>query len=544
MIALKKPKATKCSDHRTISLTPYLRLFYGSFTPCKISERSNNNSWITPGIRTSCKRKRFLFLLTKNSDDINLKNYYKQYCKTLTMVIKEAKSSMYNRRIDNSTNKMKTAWNIIKTETNRVKETTNIVHNNHQNSPEAFNRYFLSVPQNIIDGIRSNANQSVSIAKNPNYYLSNLFHAPLPSIKFQNTSTTEIEKIINSLRMKNSCGYDEISTKVLKISAPFISSPLCYICNKSMLSGIFPSRLKYATVKPLLKKGNKENVANYRPISLLTSFSKVFEKLIYDRLLNHIQTNNILCAEQFGFRVSLSTEKASYKQIDDILNALNNKLMVGGIFCDLQKAFNCIDHNILLTKLEFYGITGVTYRLIKSYLQGRYQRVVLNNYSPHSCSHWGEVTRGVPQGSILGPLLFLLYINDLPQITNVNSKFVLFADDTSVIITSSDPLNFRANLNKITHDINEWFETNLLSLNLDKTHYIQFVTKNNSPNDFDIMHGSKKITMVNSTKFLGLTLDNTHSIDTIAPKLSLADFALRIVKPLLSLESLRMVYFS
>ena len=113
-----------------------------------------------------------------------------------------------------------------------------------------------------------------------------------------------------------------------------------------------------------------------------------------------------------------------------------------------------------------------------------------------------------------------------------------------MIVTNPDPLNFRTNINKITHDINEWFETNLLSLNLCKTQYLQFVTKNNSPNDFDIMHGSKKITMVNSTKFLGLTLDNTHSIDTIAPKLSLADFALRIVKPLLSLESLRMVYFS
>jgi hypothetical protein len=187
-------------------------------------------------------------------------------------------------------------------------------------------------------------------------------------------------------------GYGEISTKILKISAPFISSPLSYICNKSMLPGTFPTRLKHAIVKPIFKKGNKENVTNYRPISLLISFSKVFERIIHDRLLKHIMTNNILSAEHFVFRVSSSTERASYKLIDYVLNALNNKLTVGGIFCDLHKAFNCINHNILLAELELYGITGVTYSLIKSYLQGRYQRVVLNNYSTHPRSNWGEVT--------------------------------------------------------------------------------------------------------------------------------------------------------
>ena len=146
--------------------------------------------------------------------------------------------------------------------------------------------------------------------------------------------------------------------------------------------------------------------------------------------------------------------------------------MVGGIFCDLQKAFDCVNHNILLTKLEFYGIIRITYKLIKSYLGGRYQRVVLNNHSSSLCSNQGEITHGVPQGSILGPLLFLLYNNNLPQIKNDNSKIVLFADDTSIIITNSNPTHFENSVNKIIQQLNEWFTANLLSLNLDKTHQL------------------------------------------------------------------------
>jgi len=186
-------------------------------------------------------------------------------------------------------------------------------------------------------------------------------------------------------------------------------------------------------------------------------------------------------------------------------------MTVGGIFYDIQKPFSCVNHNILLTKLEFYGITGITYKVLKSYLKRRYQRVVLNNYSCSSCSNWGEITRGVPQGSILGPLLFLLYINDIPQITNDNSKIVLLADDTSMIITNPNPSNLGKSANKIIQDINEWFNTNLLSLNLDKTHFIQFVTKNSSSTDFNIIHENKKILNVYNTKFPGLMLDNTLS---------------------------------
>ena len=148
-----------------------------------------------------------------------------------------------------------------------------------------------------------------------------------------------------------------------------------------MLSGIFPTWLKYAQIVPIFKKGDKEQSTNYRPISLLTSFSKIFEKVIYKRLDNHMKSNNILAEEQYGFRSNTSTDQAIYQLNNNILKALDSKHLVGGIFCDLTKAFECVDHDILLDKLEFYGITGTANNLIKSYLTERYQRVIIRNKS-------------------------------------------------------------------------------------------------------------------------------------------------------------------
>jgi hypothetical protein len=145
-------------------------------------------------------------------------------------------------------------------------------------------------------------------------------------------------------------------------------------------TGIFPTRLKFSQITPIFKRGNKAEISNYRPISLFTSFSNVFEKVFfYKRLYHHVLSNNILAKEQYGFRNNCSTEMASYNLINNILKALNSKMWVGGIFCDLTKAFDYVNHNILLSKLKFYGITGRVNNLIKSYLNDRYQRVVIKN---------------------------------------------------------------------------------------------------------------------------------------------------------------------
>jgi hypothetical protein len=168
-------------------------------------------------------------------------------------------------------------------------------------------------------------------------------------------------------------------------------------------TGTFPDRLKYSEIKPIYKKGDNTLTTNYRPISLLPVFSKIFEKVIYKRLYYHLILNNILVKEQFDFRCNSSTEVAVYTLINNILSSLNNRTIVGGLFCDLQKAFDCVNYDTLLSKMKFYGTTGVANTLMESYLGNSYQRVIINGYF----SKWKKLQHRVPQGSVLGPLLFL-----------------------------------------------------------------------------------------------------------------------------------------
>jgi hypothetical protein len=297
---------------------------------------------------------------------------------------------------------MKSTWKIINEERGKTKRGSDIqslvLDNNvitDQNQiANIFNTYFLS----IADSVNSNNNKHVNTnLTNPINYLTNSFRKPFTKISWQYASTYEVENIIKSLKTKNACGYDEISNRITKSSAPFIISPLTYICNTILRTGTFPDRLKYAIVKPVFKKGNRQEISNYRSISLLTSFSKIIEKLIYARLLTHIDMNNIFIPEQYGFRTRSSTEQAAFTLINSILTAMNNSHIVGGIFCDLQKAFNCVNHKILLEKLEFYGVVGKFKTLIESYLTDRYQRVALDNITNNnSFSKWERIKCGVP----------------------------------------------------------------------------------------------------------------------------------------------------
>ena len=279
------------------------------------------------------------------------------------------------------------------------------------------------------------------------------------------------------------------------------------------------------------------NITNFRPISLLTSLSKILGKGIYTKLYQHINQNNVLATEQYGFRNN-STEKASYKLINEWLLALNNKLTDGGIFCDLEKAVNCIYHNILLSKYEFYGFRGRNNALLRSYLSDGCQRMLIDNSFSNTTTftEWGKIK----QCLVLGPLFFLLYINDLTNIIADLFKLILFADDMSIISANPSPSKFKEDINNVTGNLNNWFKVNSLSVTFDKTYCLHFMTKNSHEITIQVSCDNKQIKGIKNTIFLGLDIGSSLSwkdyIDLLIFKLCNQVF--------LSQDALRAIYFS
>jgi hypothetical protein len=237
----------------------------------------------------------------------------------------------------------------------------------------AFNNFFLTVTEKL--------NTQKPEKGDAILFLKDSFPGNFTSIKLIPVTATEIKSIIRSLKPKNSSGYDEITRKILKTCASTISLPLSFICNHLLHTAIFLDRLKIAVVKQLHKKGDKYNMTNYRPVLLSPIFSKVFEKAMHSRLSHHLYRNNILVPEQHAFRKGMSTEDDAFKLTDSVFTSLNQTLHVGGIFCDLSKAFDCVNHEILLMKLHFYGIQGVTIDWFRSYLTNRRQKVEIKSLS-------------------------------------------------------------------------------------------------------------------------------------------------------------------
>ena len=316
------------------------------------------------------------------------------------------------------------------------------------------------------------------------------------------TTDQEVNDIIKQLK-DGAPGKDGITSLSLKLVSDFIVKPITRTVDLSFSRGVFPNELKIALVSPLYKAKDPMYFSNYRPISLLSTFSKILERLMYNRILDFLNKHKILNKYQFGFRTNHSTYMALIILLENIMKALENGESAIGIFLDFQKAFDTVNHSILLDKLCIYGIRGPALSWITSYLSNRCQYVVYNGYESE-CKY---TSCGVPQGSILGPLLFLLYINDLPAVSKL-FMLILFADDTNLFCTSHNVNMLVDDTNTELANVYAWVQSNKLSLNIDKTNYMLFSPKCACRPAKNIVIDGQSIVEVNETKFLGVVIDN------------------------------------
>ena len=303
--------------------------------------------------------------------------------------------------------------------------------------------------------------------------------------------------------MGKSSGPNSIPIKILKVLDLPISNDLSILINESFETGIFPEKLKIAKVIPIFKKGLTSRKSNYRPISLLSVFSKLFAKLMHKRLYRFLEICEILCCMQFGFRTGHSTDHALVSLTETIKSSLDKNRYGCGIFIDLQKAFDTVNHELLLKKLEHYGIRGIALNWFYSYLSCRKQFVSVNGHS----SSLREISCGVPQGSVLGPLLFLIYINDLPNSSQLLS-FFLFADDTNIYYESNDLAILMRRVNKELKKLKLWLDSNKLAFNVDKTNFVLFHSPHKKLSEYaDLKIGKQFIQRTLYVKFLGVMID-------------------------------------
>ena len=314
--------------------------------------------------------------------------------------------------------------------------------------------------------------------------------------------------------------------------------------NISIVNGIFPSEMKIAKVIPLFKSGDKMSMSNYRPVSVFPLFSKILERLMYSRLLSFINENKLLYKFQFGFRESHSPNLAIIFLVDKISCALEEGDYVLGLFLDFSKAFDTVNHDILFEKLEFYGIRGTALNWFRSYLDMREQYVVFDGVKS-TCNY---ISCGVPQGSILGPLLFLIYINDLAMVSDKIFS-LLFADDSNMFLTGKDPNSLIDIMNEEMKKVIHWLKTNKLSLNLTKTHYILFRRRRAKVLlNRDLIVDNVVIENVRQSKFLGVIIDqsltfNNH-IQYIKGKISRALGVLYKCRKYLNQSTLLTLYYA
>ncbi|CAK1600921.1 unnamed protein product [Parnassius mnemosyne] len=520
----------------------------------KVSNRKIiKKPWITPGILRCLRNRDKLHQKCKKypDDDVIITTYkrYRNYCNELLKKLKkEYEKSELTAAVKISNKKL---WDTIKIVTNMNKQ--------NNKADKLLNKSDPITSVNYVNSFFINMGKSLAEKHHINNNTSSIFpiNTYQHSIVLLDTDEHEIETIILNMKTNCSVGRDNISTFFLKRYRNLLVPPITYICNLSLKTGKFPNCFKLAEIHPIYKSGDAGCVNNYRPISILPTVSKILEKVINKRLTNYLEKHNLLSHCQYGFRPKRSTQDAVHELTDFIVTNLDSKKKVVAIFLDLAKAFDTVSVPLLLNRLEDLGIRNTQLKLFSNYLTGRYQRVRIGG----CCSDDLPVSYGVPQGSVLGPTLFLTYINSLCNVKIHNGRIIAFADDMALLFqadTWSEVFNFAQNGFDL---VNKWLKEYKLTLNVDKTKYIAFTTKNINVPELEYFHitahccsqidsscSCPTLSRTDCIKYLGVMIDNTLSfhfhIGLLSTRIRKLIYIFKNLRRVADHNVIKMVYFA
>lgn len=483
----------------------FLYYFNISFPIRKRYYNNNKKMWVDNDVTSSSIKLKDLFMLKKTYPVLTLS--YNRAKKEHIALLATKRKSYYQNRIFNSDNTSKAMWNVVSELTDSKRRCQNVVINkdgnlleNQQLIATEFNNFFIDAPKDLVKRIP----QCHSFNLNNDFNVNTMFLNPFTEY--------ELLSLLNSkLKNKKSSGGDDIPVFLIKRVLGIILTPLTFLINLSFHSGKFPQNTKIGKVVPLHKKKDPTLLENYRPVTVPYSFSKIFEYAFLDRLQTFLDKNNILNNQQHGFRVNRSTNTAMYSFYNQIIEYVDSGECPAAIFCDLSRAFDCVNHEKLLLILERYGIRGVTQNWLLSFLQGRKQFVSLavnsNNEFTEIRSDYINVDMGVPQGSILGPVLFILYVNQVDSAI-VNCHYTSYADDFSLIISESNTSMLEMKCGDILGRISRYFNEHDLFFNADKTEVLRIHNPQNKIESINFNVNNVNMTNTHeSVRFLGIELD-------------------------------------